>query len=218
MSEIFFTSDLHIGHKLVSGLRGFNNYDPRPQEFGLPVLEVPDTDAHDHTLAHNWDAVVKPEDTVYVLGDISINGGQHALDWIAARPGTKHLISGNHDPVHPAHWRTATKTIPLWSQYFETIQPFIRRKLMGQTVLLSHFPYVEYGDGPDRGESRYDQYRLPDLGELLLHGHTHGTEKDHGRSLHVGLDAWDLQLVPQSEVLSWVSWMSSEERNNQRQF
>lgn len=199
MTEIFYTSDLHIGHRLVAGIRGHRD------EFHIDGIDTwtANTAKHDAWLADVWDAQVKPDDTVYVLGDMSINGGQHALDWIAARPGTKHLIAGNHDPVHPSH-RTATKNLPHWLEYFETAQPFLRRKLVGKDVLLSHFPYASWGDGPGRPGSRYDQYRLPDLGTALLHGHTHGPERDHDNMFHVGIDAWG-KLVSQETIIDWLS-------------
>lgn len=210
MSEIFYTSDLHIGHKLVAGKRDFIHYDERSMEFGLDPIEHIDTEAHDAVVAHNWDAVVGKDDIVYVLGDISINGKQPALDWIAERPGIKHLIAGNHDPIHPGIFRTrAHKLMPHWLQYFETIQPFTTRKLLGRYVMLSHFPYAAWGDGPARDGSRFDQYRLPDMGALLLHGHTHGQETAHGNEFHVGLDAHSLQLVPQDTILNWIKEKNS---------
>jgi len=199
MSDVWYTSDIHVGHRLVAGIRGFNAV---LDDEGKPSPD--DVAEHDRVLGANWDAVVKPGDQVYVLGDISINGGQHALDWIAARPGTKHLIAGNHDPVHPMD-RRATKKTPHWLGYFETVQPFMRRKLGGQDLLLSHFPYASWGDGEGREGSRYDQYRLPDLGAKLLHGHTHGTERGHGTMLHVGVDAWGLSPVPQQAVIDWMT-------------
>lgn len=201
MSNIFYTSDLHIGHKKVSEIRGFFNEHPQAGEFGLEVI-VPDTDAHDARLAEEWDRTVRPGDQVFVLGDISINGGQHALDWIAERPGIKHLISGNHDPVHP-QFRTAPAKYRHWLDYFETIHPFARRKLYGKSFLLSHYPYWSWGDGPDRFPARDEQWRLPDLGLPLLHGHTHGTEREHGNMFHVGWDAWH-QLVPQETIQEWL--------------
>lgn len=192
MSNIWYTSDLHIGHRMVAKLRGFT----------LPGGDEADTVEHDAWLATMWDRVVKQDDQVFVLGDISINGGQHALDWIQARPGVKHLISGNHDPVHPMHSK-ALKVMPHWLNYFATITPFLRRKLASQTVLLSHFPYESWGDGPERPGARHLEYRLPDKGLPLLHGHTHGFEQAHDNMFHVGVDAWR-ELVPQDEIIDWV--------------
>lgn len=216
MSEVFYTSDLHLGHNLVAGKRGFttleeDSYEVRDgygESFQSPLdsVEMPDPDSHDAWLAQRWDSQVKPGDTVFVLGDISINGGQHALDWIRARPGNKVLVAGNHDPVHPQH-RTAQKKFALWTNYFEMITPFMRRKLAGISFGMSHYPYASWGDGPERGgavTSRHNQWRLPDMGMPLLHGHTHGPERDHDNMFHVGVDAWDGSLVPQSVIQDWL--------------
>lgn len=181
MGNVFYTADLHIGHKFVAETRG---------------VEV---ELHDDWLAEEWDYTVRKDDQVFILGDISINGGQHALDWIKTRPGIKHLIAGNHDPVGP--WdRRSTRLLPKWLEVFQTIQPYLRRKLDGQNFLLSHFPYWPH----DRGEPRYEQYRLPDLGLPLLHGHTHSKKPfEFPNSLNVGWDAWE-QLVGQNTILEWL--------------
>ena len=56
---------------------------------------------HAERIAENWDAVVKPEDTVLLAGDHSwalrFDDAKIDLDYIAARPGRKILIRGNHD-------------------------------------------------------------------------------------------------------------------------
>jgi calcineurin-like phosphoesterase family protein len=171
--RIWFTSDLHFGHRLVAGLRGFEG----------------DTEAHDAALVANWRRVVGSEDQVWVLGDLTMSNPAPAFGIIADLPGTKHFIAGNHDPVHPMH-RDSHKWQRRYLEVFESVQPFARRKIAGASVLLSHFPYSK-----DRHEARYMQYRLRDEGEWLLHGHTHGPEKREGREIHVGVDAWDLTPV-----------------------
>ena len=188
MSRIWYTSDLHIGHRLVAGIRGFE-----------------DVAEHDAALVDSWLSTVNARDTVYVLGDVAVSGYSYALDIVKALPGRKHLIAGNHDPVHPMHRQTFAPKFAEWADVFATISPFGRRRLAGREVLLSHFPYAEWGDGPERDGNRYAQYRLPDLGVPLLHGHTHGTEREHGHSLHVGLDAWGMGLVDQEVVIEWLN-------------
>ena len=194
--SVFFTSDLHIGHRFVAGTRNFFDEDNVNEKDEA----APDTEAHDEWVADLWDSAVKKGDTVFILGDVSVNGKQEVLDWIGARPGIKHLIAGNHDPVHPANVRSLTHQ-KHWLEYFATIQPFLRRKLLGHSLLLSHFPY--FGEGGRPGGDRYTQYRLRDEGLPLLHGHTHGPERQVGHMLHVGLDAW-MDLVPQDNVIEFV--------------
>ena len=97
-------------------------------------------------------------------------------------------------------------------EVFESVQDFARVKLAGRSVLLSHYPYSGSGSegiddetGQPRSVERYTQYRLTDTGDPLLHGHTHGKETLHFSlagtpQVHVGMDAWDMELVSQYEV------------------
>lgn len=181
----WYTSDPHFYHRLVAGLRGFDS-----------------ADEMNASIAEQWRSQVRPNDTVFVLGDVCVNRVPQTLELVAGLPGRKHLITGNHDMVAPQH-RDAIRRLPVWAQVFDTILPFARRRLAGHDLLLSHYPYTDWGDGEGRAGCRYRQYRLPDLGMPLLHGHTHGTERAHGHSLHVGWDAWS-RLVPQDQVIAWL--------------
>lgn len=192
MGSVYFTSDLHLGHRLVAKHRGFL----------LPNGD-PDVEAHDHAVLGNWVRTVGAEDQVWVLGDLSVTSNadrlRSLLATIGSLPGEKHLIPGNHDPVHPMH-RDAHKWQRAYLETFSSVQPFARRRVAGQPVLLSHFPY-----SADRGEVRYSQYRLKDEGMFLLHGHTHSSERvTSKRELHVGLDAWDLTPVSIESVVQFV--------------
>lgn len=182
MPNIFFTSDLHFGHSRVAEIRGFASLQD-----------------HDDTLAARWAETVGPKDIVWVLGDIAASSPSYALDVIRKLPGEKHLILGNHDRAHPMHrnaYRWQWPYLAGNSGAFQSIAQSARRRIEGQEVLLSHFPYDR-----DRGEIRYRQWRLRDEGLPLLHGHTHSSEKV-GLSarwtpeFHVGVDAWDFTPVP----------------------
>lgn len=187
MSRIWFTSDLHIGHRIAARDRGFGD----------------DVADHDAWIADLWRSAVRKNDTVYVLGDIAVSRFSHVLPWIAALPGQKHLVAGNHDPIHPMHGNEYARWSRLFGDTFASFQPFRRLRIGGREVALSHFPYEEHGDGYDRPGSRHNQWRLPDMGMALLHGHTHGQERAHGHSLHVGIDAWRA-LVPHAHVEDWA--------------
>lgn len=182
--NLYFTSDLHLGHARVAALRGF-----------VDGAGEADTAAHDQAILDNWRNVVGKADTVWVLGDLATASSRQRLAVILAQidelPGTKHLITGNHDPVSPVH-RDAHRWQPVFSQTFASVQPFARRRIAGHDALLSHFPYA----GDHTGTDRYTQYRLPDEGRWLLHGHTHSPDRISGRrQIHVGLDAWGLRPV-----------------------
>lgn len=199
----WFTSDLHIGHAKVAEYRANEAVVCRP---------FPDPDHahvinwHDRTLARHWDWLVKPEDTIWVLGDISAGGRAaqlNALEWIKQRPGTKHLIAGNHDGCHPMH-RDSHKWQRVYLEAFESVQMAAKRRFRKDqghtTALLSHFPY----EG-DRELTRFPEWRLKDAGYPILHGHTHSTEKlsysvEITLQIHVGVDAWGMRPVSLEEV------------------
>lgn len=212
--QTWYVGDPHVGgHRLVARIRGF--VDPsQTEEHRGETVQMADTSAHDVMVADNWDRLIDEDDNVFVLGDISINGSQVALDWMKDRPGNKILISGNHDPVHPGFFRNAYKKVAAWREVFVDIQPYYRISLLGQQVLLSHLPYSGTGaegkrDNGEEVEERGTQWRLPDLGMPLIHGHTHGPERGHlsdknTPELHVGLDAWNLTPVSQNTVMDWL--------------
>lgn len=111
---IYAISDLHLSFA-----------DPKPMDIFGPVWRN-----HADQIRENWDALVKPSDTVLIPGDISwalrLSGARPDLDFIADRPGRKVLTRGNHD-----YW---------WQrQATARIQRSINRKmifLQGTSVVL----------------------------------------------------------------------------------
>lgn len=210
MTTVWFTSDLHIGHALVAEERA------NRANIAVPLAPTERSEHcirwHDRTLAENWDAVIQPHDQVWVLGDLSAgsSGAQrNALKWIEERPGEKHLVSGNHDRVHPMY-RDAHKWQAHYLGIFQSVQPFARRRVGGHTALLSHLPYR----GDHTTEQRYNQYRLRDEGEWLLHGHTHSRASFlphvHQRQLHVGVDAWQMAPVNIDVLADGIEQLGAE--------
>lgn len=201
MSRIWYTSDLHLGHELVAGLRGYDS-----------------TAEHDIAIIERWQQRIRPTDAVFVLGDIALAEWGYALRTLRGLPGTKHLISGNHDAVHPKH-STALRQLqnPEVFKTFATVQPFLRRKLMKRTVMLSHFPYD--GEGDRDMLDRDVEYRLRDRGHPLVHGHTHDATQLQSRSLrgshqfHVGWDA-HRDLVPENVIIDWLNLSRLQDESN----
>lgn len=80
----FFTSDLHFGHKNILKFA-------KPRPFST-IKE------HDQAIIDNWNSVVKQEDDVYIIGDISLNLSTEDIEnRLKALNGNKYLILGNHD-------------------------------------------------------------------------------------------------------------------------
>lgn len=80
MARVFFTSDLHFGHKnLCQGLRGMT------------------AEESDKLIIDNWNKVVTKRDLVYVLGDITMENQNDIPKYISQLNGRIILIGGNHD-------------------------------------------------------------------------------------------------------------------------
>lgn len=180
---VWFTSDTHFCHQKVAGTRGFEH-----------------TSDHDRAIVTRWNAFVRPDDIVWLLGDVGIaKSDGDILYWVSKLNGRKQLITGNHDSVHPGN-RNARKHQRQWLEVFESVQPFAKASVCGNDFLMSHFPYE--GDRPDRAE-RGNQWRLRDEGMPLLHGHLHCQERlmsNNRKIVHVGLDAWDLKPVKDVQI------------------
>ena len=85
--EIWFCSDLHLGH---SNMYNFIDYD------GNRVRPFDDWRECDELMIQNWNEMIKPNDKVYVLGDLCFD--RNAGDKIMPRlNGKKCLVKGNHD-------------------------------------------------------------------------------------------------------------------------
>ena len=79
MSRVFFTSDLHIGHNnLTTSLRG------------------QDWDTNFQLIKKNWNNTVSKKDTVYILGDISMEKPAF-LEALLELNGQLVVVGGNHD-------------------------------------------------------------------------------------------------------------------------
>lgn len=202
MPGTWFVGDLHFGHAKVALIRGFHE----------PEL-------HDETIRHKWMRQVREDDTVYVLGDLSggsRQGEYRALGILSGLPGKKRLIAGNHDSIAGIH-RRPSPHVDLFRDVFEQIHDYGRIRIDGRTIMLSHYPYLTSGDGPGRGEARYGQYRLPDMGDMLIHAHTHHYSATGGsatgRELCVSWDAWR-RLVNIGDIATWAAARTSTEGEN----
>lgn len=164
--SIFFTSDLHFGHRSILKLGN-----------GRPFATV---EEHDQQLIANWNKVVKPGDSVYVLGDVSLRGyPQYMRECVKQLNGSKHLILGNHD-------RAKEHTILLESNVWQSMRIYNTLKVNYNDkkvrIVMSHCPILEFD-----GAYRKDNFHL--------YGHIHERnryeelyQRLHFPAVHIGVD------------------------------
>lgn len=78
----YYIADLHFGH---DNILAFDN------------REFRDVETHDRELIRWWNETVSPDDTVWILGDLSWHGVQKTTEIMDSLNGIKNLCVGNHD-------------------------------------------------------------------------------------------------------------------------
>jgi calcineurin-like phosphoesterase family protein len=136
MPNVFLIGDTHFSH---AGICRFLNFD------GSKVRPWDDPAEMDEAMVDRWNAVVKPHDKVYHLGDVAI--AKKSLVIMSRLNGKKVLIRGNHDIFK----------LKDYSAYFYDIRG--SHKLVN--FVLSHIPL--HPDAITNGWC---------VGNV--HGHTHG--------------------------------------------
>lgn len=167
---IYFTADLHIGHDkdFIWEERGFSS-----------------VEEHDREILKRWNEVVKPEDTVYILGDLAL--GQDENEWdniFYDLNGNIFFIQGNHD---------TNRRISIYQARY--IMNYLGvacfRKYGKKDFYLSHFPTLVSNEG--------DKKFLWNLS-----GHTHSKNKFEYGQYHVynvAVDAHNCYPVSIEEII-----------------
>lgn len=130
MNSIWFTSDHHFGHVNIL------EYEKEARPFET-------IEAMNESLIERWNGVVKPNDTVYHLGDFCF--GKKNMEIAARLKGKKRLVLGNHDTYPSSEYL----------RYFDKLYGVV----FYNRCILSHNPVHPNGLG-----SRW---------MLNLHGHLH---------------------------------------------
>ena len=123
MSNVFFSSDLHFGHKNIIK---FSN---------RPYTEVEEMN-EDIVAKHN--ALVGPEDTWYCLGDVSFAGDDVTGPLLKRMNGKfKYLIKGNHDG-HKGR-------LGILEHHFDAVYQYMELNgFMQHPIILMHYPIHEW--------------------------------------------------------------------------
>ena len=140
MSNRFVISDTHFGHT--------NSWEKFKLPNGDPLRPFTSTEEMDETMVERWNAVVRPQDTVYHLGDVVIN--KKSLHHVKRLNGKKRLVRGNHDIFKDADYREVG---------FESLYGV---RVFVDQFILSHIPLH-----PDCVTERF---------RVNVHGHLHANE------------------------------------------
>lgn len=146
MGNTFVISDLHFGHKNMALYRGFNS-----------------VEEHDQHIIDNWNNLVTKKDTVWVLGDISMEKATeyHKLGLLK---GHKKVVLGNHDMCKPSHNKEMLK-------YVNAICGAVTNKSKG--YILTHIPIHE---------SELKRFNKN------IHGHVHKNTIEDNRYVNVSCE------------------------------
>lgn len=109
-----------------------------------------------------WNKKVTPFDTVYVLGDIALEGCTEAIDIFSKLNGHKHLIIGNHDENLSEYIKR--------SGLFDSVNFISLISDAGRKVCLCHYPLMDWMEFNRNGYHVY--------------GHVHNKTAANGEAYH----------------------------------
>lgn len=201
----WFTADIHFWHYNV--IKYCNRPWKTVEEMNQAIIE-------------NFNALVKPEDNVYCVGDFSMSlRGAEMRKYLN---GTWYLIPGNHDKCHSViHKNKELKKDLSFKKYkamgFEILPETYKMLLKSESetigVDICHFPFQR---DPGKVEKPPKYYNLRPIAnfetQVLLHGHIHGLWKtdifigvEECRfipQINLGVDVWDYKPVSETELFN----------------
>lgn len=172
---IYFTSDLHFYHDNII------KYTNRPFR---------NAEQMDSALIRNWNNTVTPSDEIYILGDLTLKGAEHANTVLRQLNGKKYLIRGNHE--HYLEQKEFDHSLFVWVKDYYTLH------YKNAAFVLFHYPIAEW-DGFYRGAYH-------------LHGHQHNRAEYNFNNrankllrYDVGVDANQMKPVSIETILAFFS-------------
>lgn len=171
---IFFTSDHHFGHnniiKFCRDTRQYNSI----HEMNLSYVK-------------QWNEQVKPNDTVYHLGDLCFNNPQRYISYLH---GHIKVVPGNHDRWSRKQKIQQEPPISASGHRIE-ILPFIHiLKQNKDIIVLCHYPLLSW---PHKNYNSYHCY-----------GHTHKELSYNKGAINVGVDGTGGRLLEYKEIISII--------------
>lgn len=160
--KVWLTSDTHFFHANIIG------YCKRP------FADVAEMNA---TMAERWNKRVRPEDTVYHLGDFALTKVEIFAEFRKQLQGNIILIRGNHDRFGKSRGGDLGMTV---------VETDAELKVGDRTFVLGHRP----------------QFEPLAPNEIRLCGHVHEHWLVRKGVLNVGVDLWDFRPISFDEALA----------------
>jgi len=132
----------------------------------------------DEGLIEAWNMRVRPQDTVWHLGDFAYRSARDVEHYWNRLNGHKFFIFGNHDDDN----KKKIAKLAVWSGEARYV------RVDGHRLWLSHYACRVW--------------RSSHHGSFHLYGHSHGTLPGLGRSMDVGVDAVGYAPISIDEVVS----------------
>lgn len=217
----WFGSDYHFGHDNVI------DFCDRPFK---------DKEEMKEAMIANHNKVVSPEDLVIYVGDMFFYHSMAEMKEVMDRMnGRKILVKGNHD----------RKARDMMRSGFELCVDEMVMTIAGEKVQISHYPFgapqwkwkwmvfknkcvrrvgeflhklrLDFGKWGKRRvwPYKYHDKRPKNVGQFLIHGHTHDKEKLRGRAIHVGVDAWDFKPINIQEISNLIARVKEAEKKGE---
>lgn len=203
---IYITSDLHFSHSNIIWFCP-NTRNRFVTELGIDYDELkakvyakdstlqphekrqlmaPIMDYMDAQIIQNINEAVKPDDVLYILGDVSFAKVPKTIQ-ILKQLNCKNiiLVRGNHDPANS----------PEFDVCFSEVCDYKEINHSGFKIVMSHYPILEWN-------------RMHH-GSIHFHGHTHGSKIaiHQYRSMDVGFDAT-------GKIASTIDELVNQVKNN----
>ena len=164
--QTFFTSDTHFDDQYAI------------QYFNRPFKSVDEMNA---VMVEKWNSIVSEQDTVYHLGDFTLDDIGHFTKWVSQLNGNIQILPGSHDQPWLKDFVTSEK-VQVIAPLISVVFPDMMVGKSSQVVVLCHYSMQVW----DRSNQ----------GSWHLFGHSHGKLKGIGLSFDVGVDC--TEFVPLS--------------------
>lgn len=164
---IWLISDTHFGHENIIGY------------CGRPFVNAAEMD---EAMVERWNALVKPSDKVYHLGDVAMKKAHLAI--VSRLHGKKRLIRGNHDIFDTKDYLAVG------------FQEILGVRVLNN-LLLSHFPVHPDSLGRFAGN---------------VHGHIHEKPSPEGLYLNVSVERIWYQPVTLEDVSAQIAGIAARQQ------